>query len=98
MISQTFGKRKSAAIKKAQRMACGCVIQATSQQLVEQDVMKENSHWFMLACRSPLLQHITVHNLRHSREGPLSRNTLWNSTRTSSTDEWLKDIMELFHD
>ena len=53
IFSQTFGKRKSAAIKKFQYAEYSFVIQVTSQNLIEQAIMKENSHRLTLAYSSP---------------------------------------------
>ena len=41
--SKTFGKCKSAEINKMEHSECGCVIQLTSQQITEHDIMKETS-------------------------------------------------------
>ena len=87
---------KSASIKKVECTACGCVTQVTSQHLIEQSIMKENSNRFILACSSPLLQDEKVHDLGFSGEGKLSKNTQLNRTELETSDERLKDLMRLF--
>ena len=52
----------------------------TSRHLIEQAIMKENSHRFILACSSPLLQEETVNVLGYSGERQLSKNLLMHST------------------
>ena len=49
LFSNTFGKRKSASIKKVEFHEHGCVIQVNSQNLIGQEIMKENSMRYMLA-------------------------------------------------
>ena len=69
----------------------------TSQHLVEQDIMKENSNRYILAYSSPFLQDNTVQNLDYYGEGQLRKNMMLNMTDIETSDERLKDRMKLFH-
>ena len=95
--AKTFGKSRSVAISKVEYAAYRCVIQVTSQHLIEQAIMKENSHRFILAYSSPLLQEETVNALGYSGEGQLSKNLLMHRAMLETRDERLKDLMKLFH-
>ena len=70
--------------------------QVKLQNLIEQAIMQENSHWFTLAYISPLLKPNAVNNLGHTGEGQQSRNILWSKTNIESSDERHKNLMELF--
>ena len=74
--SQAFGKTKSATIKRVEHKECGCVIQVTSQVLIERAIIKENSQRFTLAHSSQLLHPNIANSLGHSGEGQLSQNML----------------------
>ena len=95
--AKTFGKSRSAAISKVEYTTYGCVIQVTSQYLIEQAIMKENSHRFILAHSSPLLQEETVNALGYSGEGQLSKNLMMHRSMLETRDERLKYLMKLFH-
>ena len=78
-------------------VAHGCVVQVTSQHVIEQSIMKENYNMFDLAYSSPLLQYSTVHDLGCSGEGQLSKYTLLHSAELEISAERLKDLTKLFH-
>ena len=59
--------------------------------------MKENSHRFMLAYSSPLLEPNAVNNMGCSGEEQLSRNALLIKYNIESFDERLKYLMKRFH-
>ena len=46
-FAKTFGKSKCTAINKVVCIAFGCVVQVTSQHLIEQAIRKENSNKFI---------------------------------------------------
>ena len=72
-------------------------MQATSQHLIEQAIMKENYNRFILAYSSPLLQDTTVRDVGCSGEGQPSKDMLLHSDELETSDERLKDLMKLFH-
>ena len=47
--NKTFGKKKANAINKVEHIKHGCVIQVTTQRSIEQSIVKDNSHRFLLA-------------------------------------------------
>ena len=58
--------------------------------------MKENSHRFILAHSSPLLQEENVNALGYSGEGQLSKNILMSRAMLETSDDRLKDLLSLF--
>lgn len=72
-------------------------MQVTSQHLIEQSIMKENSNMFILAYSSLLLQEETMHDLGYSSQGQLSRNVLLQKAFLETSDALLKDLLKLFH-
>ena len=59
--------------------------------------MKENSHRFILAYSSSLLQEKTVNVLGYSGERQLSKTLLMHRAILETIVECLKDLMKLFH-
>ena len=68
-------------------------MQVTSQHLIEQAMMKENSNRFILVYSSPLLQDLTAQDLSFSGESQLSKNMISNKTYLQTSDEQLNDLM-----
>ena len=96
--ARTFGKNKAMSISKVEYSEQGCIMQVTSQHLMEKAIMKENSYRFILAHSSPLLQEDSVSALGYSGEGPMSKNILQNRSALETKDEGLKELLLLFHD
>ena len=86
---------KLASINKVEHRNYRCLIQASSQLLIEYSMIKKT---FKLAFISPLL-HLELSNWReHSGEANLAYDMLLNRSHLDSRETLLNDSITLFHD
>ena len=74
--NSTFGKQKMKSINKVEHKEEGVLVQVTTQDEVENAIMKENSTQFRLACSSLIFKDEMCKELDPSGEGRLAQDIL----------------------